>query len=106
MSDYNPRDWYWVVGGDESRAWSSASGEYESEYPGERATRVPNEVELFDVLARTGLTSKAPQRSFSAGEVRAALLAVDAGATADATTAEELQAVAANIGILLPPMEV
>ncbi len=25
---YNPSDWFWIVGGDESRAWSSAAGAY------------------------------------------------------------------------------
>ena len=28
MRDYDPQDHYWIVGGDETRAWSSASGDY------------------------------------------------------------------------------
>lgn len=28
MTDYNPQNWYWVVGGDQSKVFSSASGTY------------------------------------------------------------------------------
>ncbi len=29
--DYNPFDWYWIVGDDESRVWSSAARGYLSD---------------------------------------------------------------------------
>jgi hypothetical protein len=25
---FTPRDWFWIVGGDETRAWSSAAAAY------------------------------------------------------------------------------
>jgi hypothetical protein len=28
MKDYNPKNWYWFVGGDQTKAFSSASGDY------------------------------------------------------------------------------
>ena len=28
MKDYDPRNWYWFVGSDQSRAYSSAAGEF------------------------------------------------------------------------------
>jgi len=99
---YNARNWFWIVSGDESRAWSSAEGAYVSDYPDEQTTRIANEVELYDVLARSGLAHKAPQRAFSAEEVRAALLNIDAGATGDAADAVALGIVADEIGIVLP----
>lgn len=53
---YTPRDWYWIVGGEETRWWSSAAGAYLSEVPdGAGVTRIANEDELDDVLAAYGL---------------------------------------------------
>lgn len=53
---YTPRDWFWIVGGDESRAWSSAAGAYVAEYPVELTTRIADEAELTDVLRGHGLS--------------------------------------------------
>lgn len=102
-SVYDPRDWYWVVGGDESRAWSSAKSAWSIEYPDDRMTRIVNEVELYDVLARRGLEDRAPNRRFSIAEVRDALIRIDAAATGDANTEVDLRAVAKQIDFLLPP---
>jgi hypothetical protein len=55
MMAYSPRDWFWIIGGDESRAWSSALGAYVTEYPDDRLTRILNEAELTDVLKAYGL---------------------------------------------------
>ncbi|WP_245418601.1 hypothetical protein [Mesorhizobium sp. WSM3864] len=56
MSDnYNPRDWSWIVGDDESRAWSSAAAAYVVPPPTENVTRIASEDELTDVLAVYGL---------------------------------------------------
>lgn len=49
---FDPRDWFWVVNGDESRAWSSAAGGYVAEYPRGRVTRIASEAELQEVLAQ------------------------------------------------------
>lgn len=53
---YNPLNWHWIVGGDESRYWSSAAGAYVEELPeGAGVTRIASEEELTDVLAAYGL---------------------------------------------------
>lgn len=57
---YDPRNWFWIVGGDESRAWSSAACAYVSDYPTDRLTRILNEAELNDVLRPYGLALPAP----------------------------------------------
>jgi len=57
---YNVRDWYWIVGGDTSRVWSSASVAYvpanDAGYAawleeGNVATRIASEEELAEVFA-------------------------------------------------------
>ena len=60
MIEYTPLDWHWIVGGDPSRAWSSASGCYVSDYPFDRVTRIASEAELNDVLRPYGLALPAP----------------------------------------------
>lgn len=52
---FNPRDWYWVVGGDTAQGWSSAAGAYVSAYPPERVTHIDSEASLATVLAAYGL---------------------------------------------------
>lgn len=101
---YTPRDWYWVVGGDESRAWSSAQKDFVANWPSDQTTRIANELELYDVLVKAGLRSKAPSRTFSLAEVRSALLLIDAAATGDASDEASLRAVAEDIGFSLPPV--
>lgn len=63
---YNPFDWYWIVGGDDTRYWSSAVGTWVQEYPeGAGLTRIASEMELSDVLADYGLpgpVDRAPDR--------------------------------------------
>ena len=103
--EYSPRNWFWVVGGDESRAWSSATGTYVIDYPAGQTTRIANEIELYDVLAKAGLAHKAPQRAFSATEVRGALVTIDAAATGEAADAIALTEVAELIGLRLPNLE-
>jgi len=58
--DYEPKNWYWVVAGDETKAYSSATGDYvqadNATYRAWRAaggvpTRIANEAELGEVLA-------------------------------------------------------
>lgn len=104
MEEFTPKNWFWIVAGDESRAWSSAVGDYVSEYSTGRTTRIANEVELFDVLSRLKLTARAPSRTFTAEEVREALVRIDSEATGTASSAAELIAVADEIGIKLPEM--
>ncbi len=57
MSDnYTPLDWYWAVGDDETRYWSSAFASYVTQLPdGAQFTRITSEAELSDVLRPYGL---------------------------------------------------
>lgn len=60
MKEYTPQNWYWIVAGDETRAFSSASGGY---VPSDNAvfvawksdgtlpTRIDTEANLGEVLA-------------------------------------------------------
>lgn len=60
MKTYDPTNWYWIVAGDESRAFSSAAGNYVPannaafaawKADGTVPTRIASEVELGEVLA-------------------------------------------------------
>lgn len=60
MTAFNPSDWFWIVGGDESQVYSSAAGSYvqtsNKQYEnwlaaGNVPTRIVSEVELGEVLA-------------------------------------------------------
>lgn len=56
MLEFNPFDWFWIVGGDESRVWSSKQEAYVPPTPsGVGLTRIANEAELTDVLGVYGL---------------------------------------------------
>jgi len=52
---YDPLNWFWIVGGDESRAWSSKAAAYVTVFPSDTLTRIASEQELDDVLAVYGL---------------------------------------------------
>jgi len=69
MRDFDPLDWYWIVGGDEAQAWSSAAGIYvasdDETYAawlasGGAATRIASEAELSVVLHQAGLAVPDP----------------------------------------------
>lgn len=60
MKTYDPNNWYWIVGGDDTRRFSSASGDYvpagDATYvawaaDGTIPSRILNEDELGEVLA-------------------------------------------------------
>lgn len=53
-------DWFWIVGGDASRAWSSAAKAYVAEWPEDRVTRIASEGELMGVLTNVGFPKLAP----------------------------------------------
>jgi hypothetical protein len=53
---YTPHNWFWIVGGDETRYWSSVVGAYVTDLPeGAGLTRIASEAELSDVLRAHGL---------------------------------------------------
>jgi hypothetical protein len=55
MYNFNVQDWYWIIGGDTSRAWSSASRSYVNQWDNAKATRIASEQELGVVLRGYGL---------------------------------------------------
>lgn len=55
MTSFNIKNWFWIVGGDTSKAWSSAASSYVTEYPTDKLTRIASEAELSDVLRVYGL---------------------------------------------------
>ena len=61
MKMYDPKNWYWHVGGDQTKAYSSASGDYvqatdltfqEWRSDGTAPTNIDTEANLGDVLAQ------------------------------------------------------
>jgi hypothetical protein len=68
---FNPNEWFWIVGSDETRAWSSEAGAYVSDWNAERTTRIGNELELNDVMRPYGLTLPAPTQTDYAAAVQA-----------------------------------
>lgn len=64
---FNPLAWHWIVGGDDTRAWSSASGAYVETWPADAVTRIADEERLDLVLRRYGL----PSPVITADDVRA-----------------------------------
>lgn len=104
-SIFDARKWFWIVAGDENKAWSSAAREYVTNWDSSRVTRIANEVELFDALSRAGVPALAPSRSFSTSEVRQALMNIDAAATGEAEDAVALARVGMEIGMILPPIK-
>lgn len=64
-SIYDPRNWFWVIGGDDSRVWSGAAAGYiEPDAPGyvawgesgNVATHIASVAELVEVLASYAAT--------------------------------------------------
>lgn len=76
---YDPRAWFWIVGGDESRAWSSAAGAYVTEWPADKTTRILSEQELQEVLTNAGTPKSGPcyvPKSVYMWQAKAALAAI------------------------------
>lgn len=71
MPTYDPAAWFWIVGDDESRAWSSAAAGYVTDYPSERLTRIDTEANLTDVLRAYGLPGPAPAEADYAAAIQA-----------------------------------
>lgn len=55
-----PENWFWIVGDDDTRYWSSAAGAYVDTLPEDAGvTRIASEQELSEVLAVYGLQGPA-----------------------------------------------
>lgn len=76
MSEYDPKNWFWIVGGNEAQAWSSAAGAYLDEWPDECTSRIANEVELAQVLRAYGIMGPSISAQDVKDEARRRILAV------------------------------
>ena len=63
MENYTPKNWFWIVSGDTSRAWSTADGAYVATWDANRAFNVADEVQLSDILRNHGLKPIIPGAS-------------------------------------------
>jgi hypothetical protein len=54
--NFTPSDWFWKVGDDASRFWSSTSGGYVQSADPDRTTNVADEDQLSAVLRHLGIT--------------------------------------------------
>lgn len=80
-TSFDPANWFWIVGDDTSRAWSSASGDYVQAWPEDRVTVVADETQLDAVLRHLGQASPIAD----VGDYRAAIQAhIDAMAASKA----------------------
>ena len=70
LRPYSPKSWYWVVGSDTSRAWSSAEGAYVSDYPADSVTRIASEEDLNGVLRQFGFKVAAPAQEDYAAAIQ------------------------------------
>jgi hypothetical protein len=84
---YDPRNWFWIVLGDEQRAFSSAAGAYvaASQADPERTTRIDSEANMIDVLREANVPPyhrvsvyRIIRRLEDAGLAKAALAVIDA----------------------------
>ena len=55
MEFYSLDNWFWIVGDDETRAWSSADSAYVTDWPAGRVTNIRSVSELDNVLVQHGL---------------------------------------------------
>jgi hypothetical protein len=67
---FDAAKWFWIVAGDESRAWSSEACAYVENYPMDRITRIVSEAELTAVLRPYGLQGPAPTQKDYADAVQ------------------------------------
>lgn len=56
-----PHNWFWIVGDNDTRAWSIAAGAYTADFDATRVTRIGTEASLDAVLRALGAAS--PRKS-------------------------------------------
>lgn len=71
-----PFNWFWIVGGDTSQAWSSAAGAYVATWPGDAVTRIESADALSSVLRPFGLIVPKPIASDLQAEYQRRLVAL------------------------------
>lgn len=77
MLEFDPYDWFWVVGDGDARLWSSIAGAYVATLPaGAGVTRIASEAELTDVLRGFGLPGPAPTVEDVKAEAARRILAI------------------------------
>lgn len=96
---YTPQDWFWVVGDDVSRMWSSAAKAYVPFDPSEYFSEAPTEADVLAALTAAGYPHLGPgyfPRTVAMWQARAALsmagLIDAANAAVAASGSAEMQA--------------
>lgn len=87
MIPYTPSNWFWIVAGDDTRAWSSSAKAFVATFPADKTTRIASEAELRDVLDGAGFLELAPgyvPKSVTNFQARAALIQAGLFASIDA----------------------
>ncbi|MBS0250157.1 MAG: hypothetical protein JSR78_03730 [Proteobacteria bacterium] len=65
MQVSDPAAWFWIVGDDASKAWSSAAGAYVTDFPPDRAIHIASEDALSDALRPFALALALPKPNLS-----------------------------------------
>lgn len=52
---FAPKQWFWIIAGDKTRAWSSELATYVPQWPEDQVTRIATEADLTEVLTPLGL---------------------------------------------------
>jgi hypothetical protein len=92
LPTYTPKHWFWVVNGDESRAWSSAVSAYVTQWDANRTTRIDSETSLSNVLRGHGLYGPAPSADDVRAEAQRRIMALVGAATIEACLIKQLNA--------------
>lgn len=92
FDNYDVTKWFWIVGDDTSRAWSSAEGRYVTDYPQDRVTRITSEVALSDVLRPHGLTVPAPNAADVKSEAQRRIIELTGASTLETCLVKQLNA--------------
>lgn len=87
-----PKNWYWIVGGDTSRAWSSAQSAYVTTYPSNATTRIGSEAELRAVLRGYGLAGPGADAVDVKAEAQRRIIAATGAADLQACLIKQLNA--------------
>lgn len=101
MANFTPFDWFWVVGGDASRAWSSAASSYVTSWDAGKVTRIANEQELLEVLRAYGLRGPYVSATDLKAEAQKRIILLTKAQSFDDTIVKQLNALMRAIELTL-----
>ncbi len=89
---FTPKNWFWHVAGDTSKAYSSLAGAYVSVWPAECVTNIASEDELSDVLRSHGLEPVRPSAVDIKAEAQRRIIALMGTASLETCIIKQLNA--------------